>query len=59
VGLSLVLVFIGVKMLIDPTIARTVLVQYDIPTSISLLVVAGIILTSIVASIAAAKGKKE
>src|SRR6266478_733984 len=59
VGLSLVLVFIGVKMLIDPhDRPNPYWFQIDIPTSISLLVVAGIILTSIIASVAAAKREK-
>jgi tellurite resistance protein TerC len=54
-GLSVVLVFIGVKMLLDPHDREPPLkFQVDIPISISLLVVAGIILTSIVASIIAA-----
>jgi len=52
VGLSLVLVFIGVKMLIDPhDRAIPLWFQVDIPASVSLLVVAGIILASIVFSI--------
>ena len=60
VGLSLVLVFIGVKMLIDPHDRPVPFwFQYDIPTSISLLVVAGIILTSIIASVVAAKREEK
>ena len=59
VGLSLVLVFIGVKMLIDThDRPNPYWFQYDIPTSVSLLAVAGIILASIFASIAAAKREK-
>jgi len=58
-GLSLVLVFIGLKMLLDPHDRPTPYwFQIDIPTSVSLLFVAGIILISIVASIAAAKREK-
>ena len=52
-GLSLVLVFIGVKMLLDPHDNPPRGVQVDIPTSISLLVVGGIILVSIAASVVA------
>jgi tellurite resistance protein TerC len=53
-GLSVVLVFIGVKMLLDPHDHEPPLwFQVDIPISISLLVVAGIIVSSIVASIVA------
>src|SRR5206468_8080950 len=49
IGLSIVLVFIGVKMLLDPHDREPPLwFQVEIPISISLLVVAGIILVSIV-----------
>jgi tellurite resistance protein TerC len=51
VGLSLVLVFIGVKMLLDPHDNPPRWFQVDIPISVSLLVVGGIILISIVLSI--------
>src|SRR5438876_11700106 len=51
VGLSLVLVFIGVKMLIGAW-------DIDIPVTISLTVVASIILTSIAFSILVARGEK-
>ncbi len=44
VGLSLVLVFIGVKMLIDPHDKPARWFQYDISTSLSLIVVAGILM---------------
>jgi tellurite resistance protein TerC len=55
-GLSLVLVFIGLKMLLDPhDRPEPFWFQIDIPTSVSLLFVAGIILLSMIASIAAAK----
>jgi tellurite resistance protein TerC len=51
VGLSLVLVFIGVKMLLDPHDSPPRWFQVEIPISVSLLVVGGIILISIVLSI--------
>jgi tellurite resistance protein TerC len=55
VGLSLVLVFIGVKMLLDPHDHEPKWFQLDISTNSSLLVVAAIILTSIAFSIAGAR----
>ena len=56
VGLSLVLVFIGVMMLLDPHDRQLPYwFQIDIPTSVSLLVAAAIILVSIVLSVAAAR----
>src|SRR5512137_1204095 len=55
VGLSLVLVFIGLKMLLDPHDNPPRWFQIELPISISLLVVAGIILISIVLSIAATR----
>lgn len=58
-GLSIVLVFIGVKMLIDPHQPAGVPAehfwQYKIPINISLLVVVGIIVGSIVLSLLAAR----
>ena len=59
VGLSLVLAFIGVKMLLDPHGHAPRWFQLDIPTGISLLVVAAIILTSIVLSITAARRERK
>jgi len=53
-GLSAVLVFIGGKMLLTPHHARPEWYQFSMPTSWSLCVVAGIILVSIIASIAVA-----
>ena len=50
-GLSLVLVFIGVKMLIDPHDNPPRWFQYDISTPASLLVVAGILAVSIICSV--------
>ncbi|HLH53984.1 MAG TPA: TerC family protein [Verrucomicrobiae bacterium] len=54
VGLSIVLVFIGFKMLIDPNDRPPKWFQYDIPIGISLMVIGGILLVSILASIIAA-----
>lgn len=51
VGLSVVLVFIGVKMLMDPHGHEPKWFQMEIPISASLGMVAGIILVSIVASL--------
>lgn len=50
-GLSLVLVFIGVEMLLDPHDKPPRRFQVDIPISTSLLVIAGILLASIAASL--------
>jgi len=50
-GLSLVLVFIGVKMLLDPHDNPPRWFQMEIPISVSLLVVGAIILISIALSI--------
>ncbi|HWH70449.1 MAG TPA: TerC family protein [Candidatus Sulfotelmatobacter sp.] len=59
-GLSLVLVFIGIKMLLDPHDREPPLwFQVDIPISISLLVVAVIILASVALSVVVAqRGKR-
>lgn len=57
-GLSIVLVFIGVKMLLDPHDRPPHSWQVDLPISTSLQVVAGIILVSIAASLIAAWRKK-
>ncbi len=52
VGLSLVLVFTGVKMLLDPHDREPPLwFQVEIPISLSLLIVAGILLIAIVLSV--------
>jgi tellurite resistance protein TerC len=59
IGLSLVLVFIGVKMLLDPHEGVPPLAfQVEIPISLSLIVVAGILLTAIAASVWAAWRQK-
>ncbi|HXD01549.1 MAG TPA: TerC family protein [Verrucomicrobiae bacterium] len=50
-GISLVLVFIGIKMLIDPHDAPPRWFQYDIPDTLALASVVGIIAVSILASI--------
>jgi tellurite resistance protein TerC len=59
VGLSVVLVFIGVKMLLDPPDQGPPLwFQVEIPISVSLMVVAGIIMSSILLSLVAAYREK-
>jgi tellurite resistance protein TerC len=59
-GLAVVLVFIGVKMLLDPHEGHEKLpFQFDIPTPVSLLIVAGIILSSIICSVVAAQREKK
>jgi tellurite resistance protein TerC len=58
-GLSLVLVFIGGKMLLDPHEQTPRGVQVEIPIGISLMVVGGIILASMALSILAAQRKAE
>ena len=57
-GLALVLVFIGVKMLIDPHDNPPHWFQAEIPIGTSLIAVAGIILISIVLSIAASRRER-
>jgi len=57
-GLSVVLVFVGVKMLLDPHGHEPKWFQLEIPTSVSLLVVAGIFLISIALSVTAARREK-
>jgi tellurite resistance protein TerC len=52
-GLAFVLVFVGVKMLLDPHDRPPSGIQVDIPISISLAVVAGILLLSVAASVVA------
>jgi tellurite resistance protein TerC len=58
-GLALVLVFIGVKMLIDPHENTPRWFQADVPVGISLMTVGGIILTSIILSIIASRREKK
>jgi len=62
VGLSFVLVFIGIKMLVDPHADTAERVEHDfawfqleIPTTVSLMVVGGILVLSIVFSILGAR----
>jgi tellurite resistance protein TerC len=58
-GLSVVLIFIGVKMLLDPHDREPPLwFQIEIPISTSLIVVAVIILLSILASVVAARNSR-
>jgi len=58
-GLPIVLVFMGVEMLLDPHELQPPLwFQIDVPTSVSLLVVAGILLISIVLSVLVAALEK-
>lgn len=58
IGLSVVLVFIGVKMLIEPHGASARWFQIQIPTGVSLLAVTAILLLSIALSVTAARRKK-
>jgi TerC family integral membrane protein len=58
VGLSVVLVFIGVKMLLDPHGNEPKGFQIDIPTGVSLMTVATIILIAIVLSVMVAEREK-
>ena len=59
VGLSLVLAFIGAKMLLDPHGREEEWYQVDIATSVSLLTVGAIILTSIALSVTVARREKK
>ena len=59
VGLSIVLVFIGAKMLLDPHDHPEKWFQVESPSSVSLLVVAAILATSIALSITAGKREKK
>ena len=58
VGLSIVLAFIGVKMLLSPHGHEEKWFQVEIPTNISLLVVASIIFTSVVFSVFVTRSEK-
>jgi len=57
-GLSVVLVFVGAKMLLNPHGHEPKWFQLEISTGVSLLVVAGIFLVSIVLSVIAARREK-
>ena len=59
VGLSVVLAFIGAKMLLQPHEQPPKWFQVEISTGVSLLVVAAIILTAILLSVTAAKREKK
>jgi tellurite resistance protein TerC len=59
IGLSIVLTFVGAKMLAEPHGPPSHWFQIEIPTSVSLLVVAAILLISIALSITAAQREKE
>jgi tellurite resistance protein TerC len=58
-GLASVLVIIGVKMLIDPHNNPPRWFQMDVPISVSLMTVTGIILTSIVLSVIVSRGESK
>lgn len=58
VGLSVVLIFVGVKMLLDPHDGPPKWFQLDIPVNVSLVVVGAIILASIIVSVAATQREK-
>ncbi len=58
IGLSVVLAFIGAKMLLDPHRHEPKWFQVEIPTSVSLLVVGAIILTAILLSVTATHREK-
>ena len=58
IGLSFVLVFIGAKMLVDPHGQPEKWFQVEIPSSVSLLVVAAILITAIVLSVTAMEREK-
>lgn len=66
IGLSIVLAFIGVKMLLDPHHAKDTAAaaerfwfQVEIPTPVSLAVVAGVILISVLVSVLTGKKSDE
>ena len=59
IGLSVVLVFVGAKMLLDPHGHEPKWFQLEISTVVSLLVVAAIFLISIALSVAAARARKK
>ncbi len=58
VGLSVVLIFVGVKMLLDPHDGPPKWFQLDIPVNLSLIVVGVIILASIIVSVAVKQHEK-
>jgi tellurite resistance protein TerC len=58
IGLSVVLVFVGMKMLLDPHGQEPKRFQVEIPTGVSLMTVAAIILIAIVLSVMVAEREK-
>lgn len=58
IGVSAVLVFIGVKMLLDPHHHEPKWFQVELPASVSLMVVAAILLISVCLSVTAAEREK-
>ncbi len=58
IGLSVVLVFIGVKMLLDPHESPPRWFQVEVPTGVSLLTVAAILALAIALSVTAARREK-
>ena len=58
IGLSIVLAFVGAKMLVEPHGPPSRWFQIEIPTGVSLLIVAAILLISIVLSVSAAQHEK-
>jgi TerC family integral membrane protein len=57
-GLSVVLIFVGAKMLLDPHGHEPKWFQLEIPTTVSLLIVAAILLIAIALSVTAARKEK-
>jgi tellurite resistance protein TerC len=58
IGLSIVLVFVGAKMLLDPHDQTPKWFQVEIPTNVSLMVVATVVLIAIVLSTMVAEREK-
>jgi tellurite resistance protein TerC len=58
IGLSVVLVFVGVKMLLDPHDQTPKWFQVEIPTNVSLMIVATVVLIAIVLSTMVAEREK-
>jgi tellurite resistance protein TerC len=58
IGLSVVLIFVGIKMLLDPHGQEPKRFQVEIPTGVSLMTVAAIILIAIVLSVMVAEREK-
>jgi len=59
IGLSVVLVFIGAKMLLDPHDHEPKWFQFEISTIVSLLVIAAILFTAILFSVAATQRERK